>query len=60
MNQQGRQGTSTTRLYLTPADHGRRLSLEEFESADAQAGFRYELIHHPRRGGRHLHHPPAA
>jgi Uma2 family endonuclease len=32
------------RLYLTPADQGRRLSLEEFESADAQEGYRYELI----------------
>jgi Uma2 family endonuclease len=31
-------------LYLTPADHGRQLSLEEFVSADAQEGFRYEII----------------
>jgi Uma2 family endonuclease len=31
-------------LHLTPADHGRPLSLDEFESADAQEGFRYELI----------------
>ena len=33
-----------TRLYLTPADHGRPLNREEFESADAQEGFRYEPI----------------
>jgi Uma2 family endonuclease len=34
-----------TQLYLTPADHGRRLTLEEFESADALEGYHYELIH---------------
>ena len=34
----------TTRLYLTPADRGRSLSLEEFESADAGEGYRYELV----------------
>jgi len=33
-----------TRLYLTPADQGRNLSLEEFETADSQEGYRYELI----------------
>ena len=33
-----------TRLYLTPADHGRALSWEEFASADAQEGYRYEMI----------------
>jgi Uma2 family endonuclease len=33
-----------TRLHLTPADQGRRLSLEEFESASAQEGYHYELI----------------
>ena len=33
-----------TRLYLTPADHGRALSWDEFESADAQEGYRYEMI----------------
>jgi Uma2 family endonuclease len=32
------------RLYLRPADHGRLLSLEDLESADAQEGYRYELI----------------
>jgi Uma2 family endonuclease len=44
MNRQTTEHASTTRLYLTPADQGRRLSLEEFESADAQEGYRYELI----------------
>jgi Uma2 family endonuclease len=33
-----------TKIYLTPADHGRALSWDEFESADAEAGFRYEMI----------------
>ena len=33
-----------TLLYLTPADQGRALTLEEFERADALEGFRYELI----------------
>ena len=33
-----------TRLYLTPADHGRELSWDEFASADAQEGYRYEMI----------------
>jgi Uma2 family endonuclease len=33
-----------TRLYLTPRDQGRALSLEEFESADSQEGYHYELI----------------
>ena len=33
-----------TRLYLTPADHGRALSWDEFESADAEEGYRYEMI----------------
>jgi Uma2 family endonuclease len=45
MNQQSTQRPPKKRLYLTAADHGRRLSLEEFESADAREGFRYELIH---------------
>jgi Uma2 family endonuclease len=31
-------------LVLTPADHGRALSLEEFESAGSEEGHRYELI----------------
>ncbi len=33
-----------TMLHLTPQDHGRRLTLEELESASAQKGYRYELI----------------
>src|SRR5579884_4140914 len=33
-----------TQLYLTPKDRGRKLSLEEFETADAQEGFHYDLI----------------
>lgn len=34
----------TTQLYLTPRDQGRALSLEEFEHADGQEGYHYELI----------------
>jgi Uma2 family endonuclease len=34
-----------SRLFLTPADHGRTLGLDEFMGADAKEGFRYELIH---------------
>jgi Uma2 family endonuclease len=33
------------RLSLTPADHGRTLTWEEFEHADYQGGFGYEIIH---------------
>ena len=33
-----------TRLYLTPADQGRAMSWEEFASADAEEGYRYEMI----------------
>jgi Uma2 family endonuclease len=33
-----------TQVYLTPADHGRPLTLEEFLNADAQEGYRYEII----------------
>ena len=33
-----------TRLYLTHEDHGRALSWDEYVSADAQEGYRYELI----------------
>jgi Uma2 family endonuclease len=36
--------TPTPRLCLTPADAGRPLSLEEFENATGQEGYRYELI----------------
>src|SRR4051812_23252049 len=28
---------------LGPVDHGRRMSIDEFEAADAEEGFRYEL-----------------
>jgi Uma2 family endonuclease len=31
-------------LYLTPADQGRPLTLEEFEKAQGQEGYHYELI----------------
>ena len=34
----------TTQVYLTPKDQGRALSLEEFEHADGQEGYHYELI----------------
>src|SRR5262245_16831510 len=34
-----------TKLYLTSADHGRPLTWDEFEHADYQGGFGYELIH---------------
>ena len=33
-----------TRIYLTPADHGRPLSWDEFASAHAEEGYRYEII----------------
>ena len=33
-----------TRLYLTHADHGRELSWDEFASANAEEGYRYEMI----------------
>ena len=33
-----------TRLYLTHADHGRALSWDEFVAADAEEGYRYEMI----------------
>jgi Uma2 family endonuclease len=36
--------TLRTQLYLTPADHGRPLTLEEFMRSDSQEGFQYELI----------------
>jgi Uma2 family endonuclease len=34
-----------TQLYLTPQDQGRPLTLEEFQSAQGQEGYHYELIH---------------
>ena len=44
MNQRVAKPPMKTRLYLRPDDHGLPLSLEDFASADAQEGFRYELI----------------
>src|SRR5262249_59068749 len=34
----------TTAVVLGPADHGRPITREEFESARSQEGYRYELI----------------
>ena len=33
-----------TRVYLTHEDHGRPLSWDEYVTADAQEGYRYEMI----------------
>ena len=33
----------TTRLRIGPADHGRRMTLDEFREADEEPGSRYEL-----------------
>jgi Uma2 family endonuclease len=33
-----------TRLHLTPRDHGRRLTLAEFQHARSREGYHYELI----------------
>jgi Uma2 family endonuclease len=35
---------STAALHLGPADHGRELSYDHFLAADAQEGYRYEII----------------
>ena len=35
---------NATQLRLGPADHGRPLSLDEYESADYDPGFKYEII----------------
>jgi Uma2 family endonuclease len=35
---------ATVHLTLGPADHGRPLSLDDFESADYEPGFEYEII----------------
>jgi Uma2 family endonuclease len=35
--------TVTTPLRIGPADHGRAMTLDEFEEADFEEGFRYEL-----------------
>jgi hypothetical protein len=34
---------STTRIHIGPADHGRRMTLDEFREADEESGFLYEL-----------------
>ena len=34
---------ATVGLRLGPADHGRRMTLEEFREADSEEGYRYEL-----------------
>lgn len=34
---------ATVRLRLGPADHGRKMTLEEFQDADTVEGYRYEL-----------------
>jgi Uma2 family endonuclease len=34
---------ATTRIQIGPADHGRRMTLEEFVEADEEPGYRYEL-----------------
>ena len=39
-----REKAVQTQLYLTPKDHGRPVTEEEFEHADGQEGYRYELI----------------
>jgi Uma2 family endonuclease len=33
-----------TKVYLTPADHGRPMPWDEFDRADSQEGYRYEMI----------------
>src|ERR671937_1307530 len=35
---------ATVQLKLGPLDHGRRLSLFDFEDAEYERGFRYEII----------------
>ena len=34
---------ATTRIQIGPADHGRRMTLDEFREADEEPGYRYEL-----------------
>ena len=36
--------TATTRLALTPKDHGREIDLEQFERSTGQEGYKYEII----------------
>src|SRR5262245_56173768 len=35
--------SGATKLKIGPADHGRRMTLDEFQEAEFEAGFRYEL-----------------
>jgi Uma2 family endonuclease len=35
---------TTTRLTLTPADHGREIDPDEFDAADGEEGYHYEII----------------
>src|SRR3954451_8939277 len=37
---------ATTRIQIGPADHGRRMTLDEFREAEEEPGYRYE----PARG----------
>ena len=39
----GIMATVTMPLRIGPADHGRMMTLDEFEEADLEEGFRYEL-----------------
>ena len=34
---------ATTRIQIGPADHGRKMTLDEFREADEEPGYRYEL-----------------
>ena len=34
---------ATTRIHIGPADHGRRMTLDEFRDAEEEPGYRYEL-----------------
>jgi Uma2 family endonuclease len=34
---------ATTRIQIGPADHGRKMTLEEFRDAEVEEGYRYEL-----------------
>jgi len=36
---------ATTRIQIGPADHGRKMTLDEFREAEEEPGYRYELAH---------------
>ncbi len=36
---------ATTRITIGPADHGRKMTLDEFREAEEEPGYRYELAH---------------